>query len=351
MPKVPQKQATLVLSHTGSQAQTLKTRAPRNRTLTLSADEKSMLSEQTITLSRPAGVSEIENRVIHQDILRCADLLPDSFIDLLIIDPPYNRSKLFSESQFAKTTSAHYEQWLDSWMRKLVRCLARQASIYVCCDWQSSRSVQAVLQRHFVVRNRITWEREKGRGASDNWKNCSEDIWFCTMSRHYFFDVDAVKLKRKVLAPYRDKLGAPKDWRETEAGNFRLTHPSNLWTDISVPFWSMPENTDHPTQKPEKLVAKLILASSRPGDFVFDPFVGSGTTCVTAAKLNRRFSGVELEAEYCHVALKRLMQARHDKNIQGYHDGYFWERNSLNEQKAGKRLRSVLDGTLDLFNE
>jgi site-specific DNA-methyltransferase (adenine-specific) len=85
----------------------------------------------------------------------------------------------------------------------------------------------------------------------------------------------------------------------------------------------MPENTDHPTQKPEKLVAKLILASSREEGFVFDPFLGSGTTCVTAKKLNRRFSGVELEAEYCQIAVKRLLQAEHDKNIQGYRDGYF----------------------------
>jgi len=97
--------------------------------------------------------------------------------------------------------------------------------------------VQAVLQRHFNVRNRITWEREKGRGARANWKNRSEDIWFCTKSRDYFFDVDAVKLKKNVIAPYRDKSGTPKDWQETASGNFRLTHPSNLWTDISIPFW------------------------------------------------------------------------------------------------------------------
>ncbi|PPV35050.1 DNA methyltransferase, partial [Ectopseudomonas oleovorans] len=73
-----------------------------------------------------------------------------------------------------------YEDWLDSWMAKLKRCLKKSASLYVCCDWQSSKSVQTVLEKHFIVRNRITWEREKGRGANSNWKNCSEDIWFCT---------------------------------------------------------------------------------------------------------------------------------------------------------------------------
>ena len=327
-----------------------KVRAPRNRTLTISADEKLQLTKQTLTLSNKSKVSDIEGRVIHQDLFECAALLPDSFIDLLIIDPPYNLTKTFSETKFSKTSSENYEQWLESWLHLMIRCLKPEASIYVCCDWQSSNAIQAVLQRHFFVRNRITWEREKGRGALANWKNCSEDIWFCTKSSNYFFDVNAVKLKKKVIAPYRDKLGVPKDWEETESGNFRLTHPSNLWTDISIPFWSMPENTDHPTQKPEKLLAKLILASSRKGDFVFDPFLGSGSTCVAAKKLARRFSGVEVELEYCQIAIKRLMQADLDQSIQGYHDGYFWERNSLADQKSSKP-RIVSSSVLELFNE
>jgi site-specific DNA-methyltransferase (adenine-specific) len=269
--------------------QIAKVRAPRNRTLTVLGEEKSLLSAQTITLSCPASVAEIEGRVIHQDLFACIPYLPDAFIDLLIIDPPYNLNKTFAETKFSKTSASNYEAWLETWLQQIVRCLMPTASIYVCCDWQSSGAMQSVLQRHFVVRNRITWEREKGRGSKSNWKNCSEDIWFCTNSKDYFFNVEAVKLKKRVIAPYRDKSGNPKDWQETTSGNFRLTHPSNLWTDISIPFWSMPENTDHPTQKPEKLLAKLILGSSQAGDFVFDPFLGSGSTCVAAKKLIRRF--------------------------------------------------------------
>ena len=99
-----------------------------------------------------------------------------------------------------------------------------------------------------------------------------EDIYFATNSpSDYTFNLDAVKIRRKVIAPYRVN-GKPKDWEETESGNFRNTHPSNFWDDISVPYWSMPENTAHPTQKPEKLIAKLVLASSNEGDIVFDPF-------------------------------------------------------------------------------
>jgi len=238
----------------------MKARAPRNRTLTVHEEERRALLAQTITLDGPCTAAQVANVVINQDLFSCVDFLPDQFIDLGIIDPPYNLNKTFGSSTFSRTSSTEYEGWLDSWVSRLIRCFKPSASLYFCSDWQSSRAVQTVLEKYVTIRNRITWEREKGRGAASNWKNCSEDIWFCTLSDSYFFDVEAVKLKRKVIAPYRHPSGEPKDWHETADGNYRLTHPSNLWTDISIPFWSMPENTDHPAQKPEKLIAKLVLA-------------------------------------------------------------------------------------------
>jgi site-specific DNA-methyltransferase (adenine-specific) len=172
------------------------------------------------------------------------------------------------------------------------------------------------------------------------------------MSDAYSFNADAVKLKRKVIAPYRHQDGTAKDWQASDKGNYRLTSPSNLWTDITVPFWSMPENTDHPTQKPEKLMAKLILASSQAGDVVFDPFLGSGTAAVVAKKLGRHYLGIEQEKKYACYALQRLDMADHNKDIQGYSDAVFWERNSLAEQKKAseKHKKSSVSGTtLDLL--
>ena len=103
----------------------------------------------------------------------------------------------------------------------------------------------------------------------------------------------------------------------------------------------MPENTDHPTQKPEKLLAKLILASTPPGAMVFDPFCGSGTTAVTAKKLGRNYCGIEWNKEYCCWTLARLKKAENDPSIQGYTDGVFWERNTLAEQNNKKRKCSL----------
>ena len=269
-------------------------------------------------------------------------LLPRGFVDLLILDPPYNLTKAFSSTTFKRKSIAEYSEWFEALLVKLLPLLKETASVYVCSEWCSSTAVHLVLDKLLRVRNRITWEREKGRGAKRNWKNASEDIWFATVSDDYVFNVEDLKLKRKVLAPYTDANGAPKDWNETTEGQFRLTHPSNLWNDITVPFWSMPENTNHPTQKPEKLLAKLILASTNQGDLVFDPFMGVGSSIVTAKKLNRKFLGVEIEKEYCLLAAKRLSLAESNATIQGYQDGVFWERNTFSMQKKHKTKNTAL---------
>ncbi len=314
-----------------------KKRAPRNRTLTLSEAERARYRQRLLTLSGPVSLAAVCNRTICQDVFEVLDWLPAHSIDLVFADPPYNLARSFNRRTFRPAPAAEYEAWLDGWLGKLPRLLKPTASVYLCGDWRSSAAIQRVLERHFILRNRITWEREKGRGAKRNWKNAAEDIWFCTVSDAYTFNVEAVKLKRRVRAPYTDAAGRPKDWREDGGGRFRLTYPSNVWTDLTVPFWSMPENTDHPTQKPEKLLAKVILASSNPGDVVFDPFAGVGTAAVVARKLGRNFISVEVDEEYCCLAEKRLDRARTDRRIQGYAEGVFWERNTTpgSQREAG----------------
>ena len=314
-----------------------KNRAGRNRTIGLTKREADALRPRLLTLDKKAAPEDIAGRIINQDLAAALPFLPDAFVDLLFIDPPYNLDKKYNSLKFKKSALDDYAAWMESWMSGLSRLLKPTASIYICSEWQTSTAVHLVARKFFKVRNRITWEREKGRGAAANWKNCAEDIWFCTVSDRYTFDLDAVKLKRRVIAPYTGGDGEPKDWERTGGGGFRLTHPSNIWNDITVPFWSMPENTDHPTQKPEKLLAKLILASSKPGDVVFDPFAGAGTSCVTAKKLGRRFAGVEIDETFCLLAEKRLALADKDSSIQGYSDGVFWERNTLQQQKRPPR--------------
>lgn len=316
-----------------------------NKTITLSPKEKEKYTKRLKTLTHTVTAEEVRNVTIYQDMRKAIRFLPDCFVDLLFIDPPYNLTKSFNGHTFKQTSTAGYAEWLESWFSQLTRLLKPTASIYVCGDCQSAASIQLTLEKYFTIRNRITWEREKGRGAKSNWKNSSEDIWFATVSAHYTFNVEDVKLKRRVMAPYTDESGSPKDWVSTPDGDFRLTHPSNIWTDLTVPFWSMAENTDHPTQKPEKLLAKVILASSNPEDFVFDPFLGSGTTSVAAKKLRRYYCGIEIDETYCCLAEKRLEIADLETSIQGYEDGVFWERNT-GLMKAKKKKQTFVQSNL-----
>jgi len=314
----------------------MKEKSARNKTIDISVEEGSQYYERCIHVKSEVIIDDIIDKSIHGNSLEVLPLLPHHFVDLLIVDPPYNLEKNYHGAKFTKQSEENYRAYTIEWVDKVLPLLKPTASIYVCCDWKSSLIIGSVLMDKLNVMNRITWQREKGRGASSNWKNGMEDVWFATVSKDYIFNLEAVKIRKKVIAPYRVD-GKPKDWEETKEGNFRNTSPSNFWDDISIPYWSMAENTAHPTQKPEKLLAKLILASSNKGDIVFDPFMGSGTTSVTAKKLGRHYVGIEQNDVYCTWAEKRLEMAEEDDSIQGYVDGVFWERNTFATQKGSSK--------------
>lgn len=306
----------------------IKAKAQRNKTIVIDSDEEAILACQAVKFSPRNKPTDLTDKIIWQDSFYALRYLPDNFADLIITDPPYNLTKNFAGRTFRQMQNDEYCKWLDKWLSKLKRILKPNGSLYICADWKSSIMIPQIACKYFILRNRISWEREKGRAALNNWKNCLEDIWFFTNSDDYTFNLEQVKVCRQVIAPYRDHKGSPKDWHEQDGKKIRYTAPSNIWTDITIPFWSMAENTEHPTQKPEKLIAKLILASSNEGDMVLDPFVGSGTTAVTAKKLGRHYLGIERERKYVALSLKRLQLADEDPTIQGYENGVFKSRNS-----------------------
>lgn len=299
-------------------------KSQRNKTIDFSIEEGKNYLDRAIAVN---DYKDSINCTILGDSFLALEKIKDNSVDLLIVDPPYNLDKDFHGNEFKKSTSDSYRIYTQKWIDAIKAKLKNTASVYVCCDWKSALVIGDILDKNFILRNRITWQREKGRGAKANWKNSMEDIFFATVSDNYTFNLDAVKQKKRVLAPYKDN-GKPKDWTEGKDGKYRLTCPSNFWDDIAVPYWSMPENTAHPTQKPEKLIAKLILASSNEGDLVLDPFAGSGTTGVVAKKLKRNFIDIEQNPIYCAWAEQRLERAELDNTIQGYFDGVFYERNT-----------------------
>lgn len=312
-------------------------RSKRNKTIDFSLDDASPeLLKQIIDGEHCDNLTTLCDQVVNGDSFKIMAKLAPNKVNLALIDPPYNLNKKYDGMTFKKMTDDQYQSYTQQWIDLLKPLLKENASIYVFSDWITSISLAPVLAQNFTIQNRITWQREKGRGSKKNWKNSMEDIWFLTNdANNYVFNVNDVKQRRQVIAPYRQD-GVAKDWQSTSAGNFRDTMPSNFWDDISIPYWSMPENTGHPTQKPEKLLAKVILASSNPGDFILDPFAGSGSSLVTAAKLSRHYLGIEQSELYCAWAQYRLNNVQNDHSIQGYTDGVFWERNTLAAQRKLK---------------
>lgn len=303
-------------------------RARRNRTIVLTNADRARLRHAVLRLDGALPSMCQPTAVALGDFRDWLPLIPRSQFDLLFLDPPYNLDKTFNGRAFRRLSTGDYTEWLSEVVHDLLPLLRPTASVYICGDWLTSHSIYEAASRYLRIRNRITWERDKGRGSPANWKNNSEDIWFCTVGDDYTFNPDAVRLRRRVIAPYRTPDGLPKDWCDTGAGAFRDTAPSNLWNDITVPFWSMPENTDHPAQKSEKLLARILLASTNAGDFVLDPFLGSGTAAVVARKLGRSAFGIEIDEEYCLLAARRLELAASEPAIQGWDGQVFWERNS-----------------------
>lgn len=273
--------------------------SPLNKTIRLTPEE----ALQPIRPYEPGMLDGI----FVGDVMDLLPAIPDGKFDLIIADPPYNLGVDFGNNVDRRSDRA-YRDWTRAWLELAIGKGTGNASFYIFCDWRYSGFFQEQLDDlGLTVMNRITWKREKGRGAKSNWKQNMEDIWFAVRDpKCYTFNIEAVRLRKAVIAPYREN-GKPKDWIEDENGErVRFTHPSNIWIDFTVPFWSMPENTPHPTQKPEALIERILLASSNPGDRILDLFSGSGTTSVVARRLSRTPLGIELNPEYVRLANKRL---------------------------------------------
>lgn len=258
--------------------------------------------------------------LIKKSCFDSSNYIQNDTVDLFFCDPPYNILGQEWDNQW-KTNQDYYD-WTEKWMQLMYNQLKESGSAYVCISWQHSHMFHVLLEKiGFRIINRITWKRDKGRGAKSNWKSMHEDIFFVTKSKKYTFNIQDVMIEKKVIAPYRDENGNPKDWWINDDGEkVRLTYPGNLWVDFSVPFWSSkevrsyaktkrtPENNlqKHPTQKPKDLVKRCILASTNLGDLIVDYFLGSGTTLIAAKETKRKCIGFEINKEYHKIIEKRL---------------------------------------------
>jgi adenine-specific DNA-methyltransferase len=243
-------------------------------------------------------------RVIHGDVLQVLDAaVPDDSVDLVFADPPYNLGKQFGTTPEAWPDEGSYLDWTRAWLDLCLRKLAPTGSLYVMASTQAMPHVDLHLRDRLTILSRIVWHYDSsGMQARQRFGSLYEPILHAVADRgRYTFNADAVLVEARTGAKRRlvDHRGAePRPYAVTKV-------PGNVWQFPRVRY-RMPEYEEHPSQKPEALLERVVLASSNPGDLVLDPFSGTFTTGAVALRHGRRFVGVEKEAEYVAVGLRRL---------------------------------------------
>lgn len=235
-----------------------------------------------------------------------ADCVKDGSIDLIFADPPYNIGKSFGKFKDKWPSDDAYVDWCQTWLELCLKKLTENGSLYVMTSTQAMPYFDLFLRSRCTIQSRIVWHYDSsGVQARSSYGSMYEPILFCTKSpKEYVFNADAIEVEAKTgsvrkLIDYRKEVPAPYNTKKV---------PGNAWYFPRVRY-RMDEYEQHPTQKPEALLERIIRASSNEGDTVLDPFSGTFTTCRVAARLNRKAIGIEREREYIGIGLRRLALA------------------------------------------
>ncbi|MFN2160809.1 MAG: DNA-methyltransferase [Candidatus Promineifilaceae bacterium] len=230
-------------------------------------------------------------QILYGDALQLLSTLAPGSVDLIVADPPYNLGKRFGGEQ----TMRSFEEYLDfsrQWLGEAVRLLKPRGTLYLFMGVRFISYLYAILERDLNLRfnSWIVWHYTQGMGKKNGFSPRHDDILMFTRTDRYKFNLDNVRVPQKY---YRAR------------NNMRGANPGDVWTYSHV-HYSHPNRSGHPTQKPEGLIERMVLASSDEGDLVLDPFAGSGTTLRVCQQLRRRAIGIEVNPAYVTLAGERL---------------------------------------------
>jgi site-specific DNA-methyltransferase (adenine-specific) len=241
--------------------------------------------------------------IFHGDCLEVLPGLPDGSVDLVFADPPYNIGKRFAGFTDSWPSDAEYAAWCHKWLTQCIRILKPKGSLYVMTSTEAMPRLDLWLRDRMTVLSRIVWHYDSsGVQAKKYFGSLYEPILFCVKdAANYSFNVSDIEVEARTgavrkLIDYRKDIPAP--YKTTKV-------PGNTWYIPRVRY-RMPEYEDHPSQKPEALLERIIKASSNPKEVVLDPFGGTFTTCAVAQRLGRRSIGIESQEEYVSIGLRRL---------------------------------------------
>jgi len=240
--------------------------------------------------------------VFHGDVLEGFNKIPDSTVDLVFADPPYNIGKDFNGIK-DEYQEDEYIEWMEEWINQINRVLSPTGSVYLMNSTQNFAHMDIMSRKYFKILSRIVWSYDSsGVQAKTKFGSSWEPILHMVKDeKKYTFNSKDILVEAKTGA--KRKL---IDYRKTPPQPYNTQKvPTNVWEIPRVRF-KMDEYENHPTQKPHKLLERVILASSNPGDTVLDPFCGSFSTGYTALHLDRKFIGFELNEDYIKIGIRRL---------------------------------------------
>jgi adenine-specific DNA-methyltransferase len=238
------------------------------------------------------------------EILR--EQIADESINLIFADPPYNIGKSFGEFKDKWPSDDAYADWCCQWLETCLKKLAPNGSMYIMTSTQAMPFLDLWLRTRCTILSRIVWHYDSsGVQAKRYFGSLYEPILFAVKdAKNYVFNAEAIEVEARTGA-VRKLI----DYRKAEPEPYKTTKiPGNAWYFPRVRY-RMAEYEDHPSQKPEALLERIIKASSNSGDVVLDPFAGTFTTCAVAQRLGRKSIGIELNLQYFKTGIRRLQIA------------------------------------------
>jgi site-specific DNA-methyltransferase (adenine-specific) len=282
------------------------------------------------------------HKIIQGEALLVLSQIKDNSIDLIFADPPYNIGKKFGDFYDRWSSDYEYSQWCKEWIDCCIKKLKPNGSIYIMTSTQAMPYLDLHIREKLSIISRIVWHYDSsGVQAKNHYGSLYEPIIFAVKNpKNYTFNAEDIAVEAKTgavrkLIDYRKTIPAPYNTKKI---------PGNAWFYPRVRY-RMEEYEQHPSQKPEVLLERIIRASSNEGDVVLDPFAGTFTTSAVAKKLGRKSIGIEMQTEYIKIGLRRL-------GISDNFDGEVLQKPDKNYTRKQPIIKTYLDcylQTNDLF--
>lgn len=262
-----------------------------------------MLYEQILSKNF-THIERNDHVAILGDSLEVMKSMKSNSINLIFADEPYNIGKDFGNNHDHWDSIEEYIQWNKLWISECMRILKDDGTLYLMTATQFMPFVDVFVQENYNVLSRIVWNYDSsGVQSKKMFGSLYEPILMCTKSPSSKFVFNAANIMIEAKTGAKRKL---MDYRKNPPRPYNTTKvPGNVW-DFPRVRYRMSEYENHPTQKPEALLERIIKASSNEGDVVFDPFAGSFTTGAVAQRLNRKSISIDLNEDYFKIGLRRL---------------------------------------------